>query len=318
MRILLTGAAGFVGSNLSDRFLADGHTVVGVDNFITGRPSNVAHLAGHPRFTLVEHDVSDPLPEQPVLREPFDWILHFASPASPPRYLAAPVATLRVNSEGTRHLLERCQATGARFFLASTSEVYGDPAVHPQPETYWGHVNPNGVRSVYDEAKRYAEAMAYAFHRTFGVDIRVIRIFNTYGPRMDPEDGRVVSNFVVQALRGQALTVYGDGKQTRSFQYVDDLVEGIVRLMGTPYHDPVNLGNPEEYTMLELAELVRELVGASTAIVFESLPADDPKQRRPDNSVARRVLDWSPRVPVNEGLRKTIEYFRGEIAAPTA
>lgn len=306
MRILLTGAAGFVGSHLADRLLRDGHTVVGVDNLSTGRRQNVAHLAQEQRFQLVEWDVVQPL----ALDGPLDWVYHFASPASPPRYLAEPLATLRVNSEGTFHLLELAKRTGAGFFLASTSEVYGDPEVHPQPETYWGRVNSIGPRSVYDEAKRYAEAMTCSYQREFGLNTRLIRIFNTYGPRMDPEDGRVVSNFIMQALRGEALTVYGSGEQTRSFQYVDDLVEGIVRLTGVEYHGPVNLGNPEEYTMLQLAELVQELTGSSAGIELRPLPQDDPRQRRPDNSLAKRLLDWQPRVPVREGLQRTIDYFR--------
>ena len=317
-RILLTGASGFIGSHLCDRFLAEGAEVIGVDNFITGRPSNIAHLKEHPRFRLIEADASLPLGDQ--VQGKLDWILHFASPASPPKYLAAPVETLRINSEGTRFLLELARERGASFFFASTSEVYGDPEVHPQPESYWGHVNPIGIRSVYDEAKRYGEAMTFSFHRQFGLPIRVIRIFNTYGPRMDPEDGRVVSNLICQALRGEDLTIYGEGKQTRSFQYVSDLVEGIWRLMQTPYFEPVNLGNPEEYTVLQLAELVREAVlepkagRRELAIRFLPLPSDDPKQRRPVITRAREVLGWSPRVPVREGLQRTVEYFRSELA----
>ncbi len=310
MRILITGAAGFIGSHLTDRLLAEGHTVVGVDNFVTGRRQNVAHLADHARFCLVEHDAILPL----AIDGPLDWVMHFACPASPPKYLAHPLETLRVSSEGTFHLLELARRTGAQFFLASTSEVYGDPAVHPQPEGYWGHVNPIGPRSVYDEAKRYAEALTLACHRTHGVPVRIIRIFNTYGPRMDPDDGRVVTNFIGQALRGQPLTVYGDGSQTRSFQYVDDLVEGIRRLMDVPFAGPVNLGNPEEYTMLELAQLIREMTGSTSPVVFAPLPDDDPRQRRPDISRANDLLGWRPRVTVEDGLARTIAYFRRVLA----
>ena len=302
MRILLAGAAGFIGSNLTDRLLADGHTVLGVDNFITGRRQNLAHLGEHPRFELLEHDVVDPL----AIHGHLDWILHFASPASPPKYLAAGIETLRTNAEGTHQLLELARRTGAAFFLASTSEVYGDPAVHPQPESYWGNVNPIGPRSVYDEGKRFAEAMTMAHHGRHGTDVRIIRIFNTYGPRMDPWDGRVVTNFIRQALSGEALTAYGRGEQTRSFQYVDDLVEGIVRLMSVPHHTPVNLGNPTEYTVLEFARLVLELTGSRSRVSFEPLPQDDPRQRRPDISLARELLGWEPRVPVREGLQRTV------------
>jgi dTDP-glucose 4,6-dehydratase len=306
MRILLTGAAGFVGSHLAERLLKEGHQVLGVDNFCTGQFRNLERLQAHPGFAFLRADVTRPL----EVAGPLDWVLHFASPASPPRYLKLPIETLLVNAEGTRHLLDLARARGAAFFLASTSEVYGDPLVHPQPEGYWGHVNPIGPRSVYDEAKRYAEALTLAYHRTHELPVRIVRIFNTYGPAMDPDDGRVVSNFITQALRGEALTVYGDGSQTRSFQYVDDLVEGIVRLMGVDYSEPVNLGNPEEFTMLELAELVRELTGSKAGLEFRPLPQDDPKQRRPDIRLARELLGWEPRVPVREGLRRTITYFK--------
>jgi dTDP-glucose 4,6-dehydratase len=306
MRVLITGAAGFIGSHLVDRLLTDGCEVVGVDNCVTGRWSNLSHLAGRTDLVLLQHDVVQPI----VLDGSLDWVLHFASPASPPKYLAHPIETLRVNSEGTYHLLELARAKGAAFFYAGTSEVYGDPTLHPQPETYWGNVNPVGPRSVYDEAKRYAEALTYAYHRTFGLPVRLIRIFNTYGPRMDPEDGRVVTNFIMQALRGEPLTIYGDGRQTRSFQYVDDLIDGIVRFMGVERPGPLNLGNPDEFTMLELAHLVQELTGSASPIVYASLPEDDPRQRRPDISLARSLLDWQPRVPVREGLRRTIDYFR--------
>ena len=305
MRILLTGAAGFIGSHLADRLLAKDHEVIGVDSMITGRPENLVHLEGHPRFRFIEHDVTKPLEIEGRL----DWVMHFASPASPPKYLAEPIKTLRVNAEGTFHLLELARAKGASFFLASTSEVYGDPLVHPQPETYWGNVNPVGPRAVYDEGKRYAEAMATAYHTHYGLPIRIVRIFNTYGPRMDPDDGRVVTNFITQALKGEPLTVYGDGSQTRSFCYIDDLIEGIVRLMGVDYSGPVNLGNPEEYTVLELARLVKELTGSPSEIVFKPLPQDDPKQRRPDITLAKRLLGWEPRVPVREGLERTIAHY---------
>ena len=302
-RILLTGAAGFIGSNLSERLLDDGHEVVGVDNFVTGRRENLSSLQGRRGFSFVEADVAEPLPA-PTSRP--DWILHFASPASPPKYLAAPTETLRVNAEGTRHLLDLARATGARFLLASTSEVYGDPLVHPQPESYWGNVNSVGPRSVYDEAKRYAEAITFAYRRAHNVDTRVIRIFNTYGPRMDPYDGRVVTNFVRQALAGEPLTAYGSGQQTRSFQYVDDLVEGIVRYLDVPHPGPINLGNPDEFTMLELAKLVLELTGSASRIVFEPLPEDDPRQRRPDIGLARQLLGWEPRIALRDGLARTI------------
>ena len=306
VRILLAGAAGFIGSNLADRLLADGHTVIGVDNFVTGRRQNLAHLRDHARFTLVEHDVIEPL----VVDGPLDWILHLASPASPPKYLAAGIETLRANAEGTHQLLELARRTGATFFLASTSEIYGDPLVHPQAEDYWGNVNPIGPRSVYDEGKRFAEAMTVAHRDRHGTPVRIIRIFNTYGPRMDPYDGRVVTNLIRQALSGENLTAYGTGEQTRSFQYVDDLIEGIVRLLAVDYQAPVNLGNPDEYTVLQLANLVLELTGSASTITFEPLPKDDPRQRKPDIALARRLLAWEPRVPVRDGLRRTINAMR--------
>jgi dTDP-glucose 4,6-dehydratase len=306
VRILLTGAAGFVGSHLARRLVADGDLVIGVDNLTTGRLSNLSQLSESSSFRFVEADAASPVP----VDEPLDWILHFASPASPPRYLERPVETLRVNAEGTRHLLELAEAKGAGFMLASTSEVYGDPLVHPQTESYWGNVNPVGPRSVYDEGKRYAEALATAFHRTSGVPIRICRIFNTYGPRMDPRDGRLVSNFIVQSLAGEPLTVYGDGSQTRSFQYVDDLVEGIVRLLAADTSRPINLGNPEERSVLELAELVRDLTGSRSRIEFLPLPEDDPRRRRPDITLARQLLHWEPVVPLEDGLRLTIDSFR--------
>jgi dTDP-glucose 4,6-dehydratase len=306
MRVAITGAAGFVGSHLVDRFLADGYEVVGFDNYLTGSPANLAHLASEPRFDFVEQDVSEPYDVSGRL----DGVLHFASPASPPDYQRFPLQTLRVGSLGTSNGLELAKARGARFLLASTSEVYGDPAVHPQPESYWGHVNSIGERSMYDEAKRFAEATTMAYHRSCGVDTRIVRIFNTYGPRMRPHDGRVVSNFVVQALRGDSLTIYGDGRQTRSFCYVSDLVEGIFRLFRSDRVEPTNLGNPGEFTMLELAEMVLALTGSASPLEFRPLPADDPRQRKPDIAVARQVLDWEPRVALREGLAPTITFFR--------
>jgi dTDP-glucose 4,6-dehydratase len=306
MKILLTGAAGFIGSHLTDRLLSEGHQVIGVDNCCTGRLENLAHLKNNPSFRFIRQDASLPL----QIEEPLDWVMHFASPASPPKYLAMPVETLRINSEGTLHLLELAQNKNAKFFLASTSEVYGDPLVHPQPESYWGHVNPIGPRSVYDEAKRYAEALTGAYHRKYGLPIRIIRIFNTYGPRMDPEDGRVVTNFINQALRGKPLTVYGDGGQTRSFQYVDDLIEGICRLMEVEYFEPVNLGNQEEFSMLELAQIIQKATMSTSKIEYAPLPQDDPKQRKPDIARAKKLLNWSPKISAMDGLAKTIQYFQ--------
>ena len=306
MRVLITGAAGFLGSHLTDRFLAEGHDVVGMDNFITGSKANLAHLEQHPRFQLIRHDVSRFI----SLEGRLDAILHFASPASPVDYLEAPIQTLKVGSLGTHNCLGLARATGARFFLASTSEVYGDPQVHPQPESYWGHVNPVGPRGVYDEAKRFAEAITMAYHRFHGLDTRIVRIFNTYGPRMRPADGRVVSNFVVQALKGEPLTIYGDGSQTRSFCYVSDLIEGIHRLFLSRRTDPTNIGNPVEFTVRQLAEQVKEMTGAAAPIVSEPLPVDDPKVRQPDITIARAELGWEPAVPLREGLARTIEYFR--------
>jgi nucleoside-diphosphate-sugar epimerase len=306
MRALVTGAAGFVGSHLSERLLKDGFEVIGVDNFITGQRRNLDVLRSFKNFSFLEADVIQPL----RIEGDLDWVMHFASPASPPKYLKKPLETMLVNSEGTRHLLELCREKNASFFLASTSEVYGDPLVHPQPESYWGHVNPVGPRSIYDEAKRYAETLTLAYHQTFSVSTRIIRIFNTYGPRMDALDGRVVTNFINQALQGQPLTVYGNGRQTRSFQFVDDLIEGIRRLMEVSFHMPVNLGNPEEYTMLELATLIQALGDTQLPLVFEELPGDDPKQRKPDIRLAQNLLGWSPRILVRDGLQRTIEYFK--------
>ncbi len=306
MRVLITGAAGFLGSHLCDRFLADGHAVVGLDNFITGRPDNIAHLMGDERFSFLRHDIST----FTYVEGELDGVLHFASPASPIDYLELPIQTLKVGALGTHNALGLAKAKGARFFIASTSEVYGDPLVHPQTEDYWGNVNPVGPRGVYDEAKRFAEAITMAYHTYHGVDTRIVRIFNTYGPRMRPRDGRVVSNFIVQALSGEPLTVYGDGSQTRSFCYASDEVEGIYRLFMRGDHMPTNIGNPVEYTVRQLAELVVELTGTTAPIVYEPLPVDDPKVRKPDISRARAMLGWEPSVDVRQGLARTIEYFR--------
>jgi len=306
VRVLITGAAGFLGSHLADRFLKEGYQVVGMDNLLTGSPDNIAHLIGNPDFEFVKHDVTTFI----YLPGELDGVLHFASPASPVDYLQLPIQTLKVGSLGTHKALGLAKAKGARFLLASTSEVYGDPQIHPQPESYWGHVNPVGPRGVYDEAKRFAEAMTMAYHRYHQVDTRIVRIFNTYGPRMRQQDGRVVSNFVVQALRGEPLTVYGDGSQTRSFCYVSDLIEGIYRLFTGGDHDPVNLGNPTEFTIRQLADEVLRLTGSTSQVVQRPLPTDDPKVRQPDSTRARELLKWEPQVPLEDGLRRTIEYFR--------
>jgi len=306
VKLVITGAAGFLGSHLCDRFLRDGHQVIGVDNYLTGSPDNIRHLADNDSFRLVEADVSVHIP----LDEPIDGILHFASPASPIDYYEFPVETLKVGSYGTHNCLELARQKKARFFLASTSEVYGDPLVHPQPESYWGNVNPVGPRGVYDEAKRFAEAMTMAYHRYHKLDTRVVRIFNTYGPRMRPRDGRVVSNFIVQALAGEPVTIYGDGSQTRSFCYVSDEVEGIYRLFMSGESDPVNIGNPVEYTVRQLAEVVLELTGARVPIEMKPLPVDDPKVRQPDITRARTILGWEPTVQLRDGVARTIEYFR--------
>jgi len=310
MRILITGGAGFLGSHLSDRLLADGHEVICLDNFFTGRKSNIQHLLSHPRFELIRHDVIDPFKVET------DHIYNLACPASPPHYQFNPIKTTKTSVMGAINCLGLAKRTRARVFQASTSEVYGDPEIHPQVETYWGNVNPIGRRSCYDEGKRCAETLFFDYHRENGVDIRVIRIFNTYGPRMHPNDGRVVSNFIVQALRGEDLTIYGDGSQTRSFCFVDDLVEGFVRFMNqTATVGPLNLGNPGEFTMLELAEIILKQVGGSSKITHRPLPADDPKQRRPDITLAKKHLGWEPRVPLAEGIARTIAYFRKELGA---
>jgi dTDP-glucose 4,6-dehydratase len=305
MRVLITGAAGFLGSHLCDRFLADDHEVIGLDNLLTGSPENLGHLTGERRFEFVKHNIST----YTYIAGPVDGVLHFASPASPIDYLEHPIPTLKVGALGTHNALGLAKAKNARFLLASTSEVYGDPLEHPQKEDYWGNVNPIGPRGVYDEAKRFAEAMTMAYHRYHGLETRIARIFNTFGPRMRPSDGRVVSNFIVQALNGEPLTMYGDGSQTRSFCYVSDEIEGLYGLFMQGDSMPVNIGNPEEFTVQELATMVLDLTGASSRIERRPLPVDDPKVRRPDITRARELLGWSPRVPLREGLRLTIEWF---------
>ncbi|MEY3283522.1 MAG: hypothetical protein RIR86_1535 [Acidobacteriota bacterium] len=310
MRIVLTGGAGFIGSHLADRLIAEGHEVIAVDNLITGYEENIRHLLANPNFSFINQDISQPF----EVAGPVDWVLNLASPASPIDYLRLPLETLRVGSFGTHHTLDLARAKGARYLLTSTSEVYGDPQVHPQPESYWGNVNPNGPRSVYDEAKRYAEAATMAYHREFGLDIRIVRIFNTYGPRNRVDDGRVVPTFINQALRNEPLTVFGEGRQTRSFQYVDDLVEGLRLLMERGDHQPVNIGNPNEMTILQFARLIIELTGSASEIVYRPLPQDDPQIRQPDITRARGVLGWEPRVPVELGIRRTIDWYRSRIA----
>jgi dTDP-glucose 4,6-dehydratase len=306
MRVLVTGGAGFIGSHLCDFFVRQGHDVVCMDNFLTGSPDNVAHLDGHRRFSFVRHNVTEYID----VTGPLDWVLNFASPASPRDYLEFPIQTLKVGALGTHRTLGLAKAKRARFLLASTSEVYGDPLVHPQREDYWGNVNPVGPRGVYDEAKRFAEAITMAYHRFHGVDTRIVRIFNTFGPRMRANDGRAIPAFVTQALTGTPLTVFGDGSQTRSFQYIDDLVEGIHRLMQVSVNDPVNIGNPHEMTLLDLAKRIVRVTGSTSEIVFGPLPEDDPKVRQPDITRARTLLGWEPRVDTEEGLRLTIEWFK--------
>ena len=306
MRIVLSGAAGFIGSHFCDRLLAEGHTVVALDNFITGSRRNIQHLAGEPRFTFREQDITEPF----TVDELVDGVVNMASPASPKDYLDHPIETLAVGSVGTQRMLELALANNARFLLTSTSECYGDPLVHPQVETYWGNVNPVGPRSCYDESKRFAEAITMAYHRKHGLRTNIVRIFNTYGPRMKLDDGRVVPAFLDQALRGAPLTVFGTGAQTRSFCYVSDLVEGIYRLMLSDERFPVNLGNPREMTILEFAEHIRRMTGTRSSIDFEPLPEDDPQQRRPDITKAQTILGWEPTVSLEEGLRPTVDYFR--------
>jgi dTDP-glucose 4,6-dehydratase len=311
MRVVITGGAGFLGSHVCDLLLARGDEVVCVDNLCTGRQENIAHLTGRPGFTFVGQDVSRGL----EVAGPVDLVMHLASPASPPEYLRLAIETLEVGSLGTMNTIRLALEKGARYFVASTSEVYGDPLVHPQPETYWGHVNSIGPRSCYDEAKRFAEAVTMAYHRQHGLDVRISRTFNTYGPRMRPDDGRVVTNFIVQALAGRPLTVYGDGTQTRSFCYVDDQVRGLVALADSDYVGPVNIGNPNEFTMLELAQQVLAVTGSASELRFEPLPADDPTQRQPDITLARDLLGWEPRVELAEGLERTIPWLAKELAS---
>jgi dTDP-glucose 4,6-dehydratase len=306
LRIVVSGAAGFIGSHFCDRLLGEGHSVVALDNLLTGHPRNLEHLAGHPDFQFVEQDITRPF----TIEGTVDCTVNLASAASPKDYLAHPIETLDAGSLGTRHMLSLALEKGARFLISSTSECYGDPQVHPQAEDYWGNVNPVGPRSCYDESKRFAEALTMACHRTHGVRTNIARIFNTYGPRMKLDDGRVVPAFIGQALHGRPLTVSGDGSQTRSFCYVADMVDGLYRLMLSEERYPVNLGNPNEMTILEFAGHIRDFTGAASEIVFQPLPEDDPKQRQPDISKARRVLGWEPRVPLEEGLRLTVDYFR--------
>jgi len=309
LRVLITGAAGFLGSHIAERFLKEGYEVLGLDNFITGSRWNADILSGYSGFTLIEHDISESI----LLDGDLDGVLHFASPASPVDYLNLPIQTLKVGSLGTHNSLGIALAKGARFLLASTSEVYGDPKIHPQPETYWGNVNPVGVRSVYDEAKRFAEAMTMAYHRYHRLDTRIVRIFNTYGPRMRPNDGRVISNFIVQALKGDPLTIYGDGSQTRSFCYVDDEVDGIFRLYNSDQTEPTNIGNPKEFTIKELAQLILKEIGSSSVIATLPLPQDDPRVRQPDISIAGEILGWGPEVDLLEGIRRTIPFLKAQL-----
>ncbi len=335
-RVLITGGAGFLGSHLCDRLIERGCEVLCMDNLLTGRETNIAHLLGHPRFRFIQYDVCDYM----YVEGPLDAVLHFASPASPRDYLEYPIHTLKVGAFGTHKALGLAKAKGARFLLASTSEVYGDPLVNPQPETYWGNVNPISPRGVYDEAKRFAEAMTMAYHRYHGLDTRIVRIFNTYGPRMRPDDGRVISNFIVQALRGEPLTVHGDGSQTRSFCYLDDMMAGLLAVLFGPsdrsveermdraflhtstaaedsIHHPINLGNPEERSVLEIARLILEATGSKSSLTFVARPVDDPRVRRPDISCAQQLLGWTPQVSLEEGIRRTVDYFQKRLASVT-
>ena len=309
-RILITGGAGFIGSHLADRFLAEGHDVICVDNLVTGDVANIAHI-NSPRFSFINYDVTNYL----YVDGPLDYILHFASPASPIDYLELPIQTLKVGSLGTHKALGLAKAKGATFLIASTSEVYGDPLVHPQTEDYWGNVNPIGPRGVYDEAKRFSEAMTMAYHRYHGVNTRIVRIFNTYGPRMRVRDGRAVPNFMSQALKGEDLTVYGDGSQTRSFCYISDEVDGIVKLLFSDVDTPVNIGNPSEMTVLQMAEAIIRISGSKSKVVFKPLPEDDPKVRQPDITKAKKLLGWEPKVGLEEGLKDTLEYFKRKLGA---
>lgn len=313
-RIVITGGAGFIGSHFCERLLSEGDDVICIDNFLTGSPDNIAHLLGNSHFTFIEHDVTSYL----YVKGEVDAILHFASPASPIDYLLLPIQTLKVGSLGTHKALGLAKEKGARFLLASTSEVYGDPLVHPQSEDYWGNVNPIGPRGVYDEAKRFAEALTMAYRRTHQVDTRIVRIFNTFGERMRQEDGRVVPNFIGQALRGEDVTVYGDGSQTRSFCYISDLIEGILRLLRSDHPGPMNIGNPRELSIVEFARIICRLTGSGSQIQFRDLPVDDPKVRQPDISQARQLLGWEPKVPLEEGLERTIAFFQRQTAIPTA
>ena len=306
MRVLITGGAGFLASHLTDKFIADGHQVVGLDNFITGSTDNIAHLAGHAGYKFIRHDVSNFIFVEGAL----DGVLHLASPASPIDYLEHPIPTLKVGALGTHNALGLAKAKGARFFLASTSEVYGDPLIHPQPESYWGNVNPVGPRGVYDEAKRFAEAITMAYHRWHGLDVRIVRIFNTFGPRMRPNDGRAIPTFIRQALKGEPITVAGDGSQTRSVCYVDDLIDGLLRLLRSELTGPVNIGNPHELSMLTLAQKVRDLTGSNSKITFIDRPTDDPTVRQPDITLASSQLGWQPQIDLDTGLARTIDWFR--------
>jgi dTDP-glucose 4,6-dehydratase len=309
MRVLVTGAAGFLGSHLTDRLLGEGHAVIGVDNLCTGSRENIAHLSSELRFQFEEQDICQPFDFGPV-----DYVFNFASPASPPEYLRLGIETLRVGSIGVENALKIAEKYKTGFLHASTSECYGDPLEHPQKESYWGNVNPVGPRSVYDESKRFAEAMVMAYHRSRGVNTHLVRIFNTYGPRLRPGDGRVVSNFMMQALRGEPLTIYGDGSQTRSFCYVDDLIEGILRLSRSEEHLPVNIGNPVEFTVLEAAQAILEVTGSRSEMCLRALPVDDPSRRCPDISKARTLLGWEPRITLREGLQKSLEFFKSKVA----
>lgn len=310
MRLLITGGAGFIGSHLCSRFIKEGNEVICLDNFITGSRDNLAHLFDDPAFSLIEHNIAEPI----ELEGAIDYVLHFASPASPVDYLKYPIPTLKVGSLGTHNAIGIAKAKKAKFLIASTSEVYGDPKVHPQPENYWGHVNPVGPRGVYDEAKRFAEALTMAYHREHGVDTRILRIFNTYGSRMRLADGRAIPMFFAQALNGEPITVFGKGDQTRSFCFIDDLVEGISRLMACETHDPVNIGNPEEYTILQLAQAIIKETGSKSEIIYKPLPQDDPKQRCPDITRAKTLFKWKPKVSLEEGLKKTAKWFELKVS----
>jgi len=310
-KVLVSGGAGFLGSHLCERLLMEGSSVICVDNFLTGSPDNIAHLFGHPRFQFIKHDVTQDL----FIRGSVDAVLHFASPASPFDYAHLPIQTLKVGAMGTHKMLGLARAKTATFLLASTSEIYGDPDVHPQPESYWGNVNPVGPRGVYDEAKRFGEAMAMAYHRVHGIPVRIVRIFNTYGPRMRAQDGRAIPNFITQALRSKSITVFGDGAQTRSFCYIDDLIEGLVRFLSSSHNGPMNIGNPSEMTVKQLARLILRLSRSKSTLVFKPLPVDDPRVRQPDITLARKVLGWEPRVTPQEGLLRTILWFQADLAS---